>query len=418
MQAEEPHRLAVRYDTPEELLEGFERELMHGALLVPISGTTAAGTRVGVSLELGFCDARVDVEGEVVAPRPAPLPRMTPGVALRLLEAPEELRRRLIEASAIYLPKLDPTPPGKRIRAPRFETSTPVEIEAAGRQFIGETANLSHNGMLALVSDADLADFSNGAQLRLRISSEPDGPALEIDGRVANQMPCDADVHALGVQFMYELDRFEEVSQFVDRLRSLQHARSLVTVSGSLRDVALETVLETAAGASTEGTVSLKNGEESGSIAYREGQIVLAVTGLETGEQALSRMFCWKEAKFEVQPDVMPTKLPPTPLPLTSAMLLASVERDELARLDLGSVGPETVFAVEAQRLEALGEDLDELSRELVENAALGFPLATLLDMASVSDVLVYKAISALIDAGVLRLSGATQAETHRETDG
>ncbi|MDJ0852185.1 MAG: PilZ domain-containing protein [Myxococcota bacterium] len=399
--------LVVRYETPEELLDAFERELLHGALLAPAASGWAPGTRVEVVLELGFCDARVELASEVVAPRPAPLPEVAPGIALRLLGAPDDLRSRLIEASGIYLPESDPTPPGKRIRAPRFETQNPVEIDVEGRRFIGETANLSYNGMLALVPEAD---FANGTSLRLRIEAEPGGASLEIDGRVANQMPCDADTRALGVQFLYELDRFDEVSRFIDGLRSLQHARSLVTVTGSLREVPLETVLETAAGSSSEGTVKLREGDETGSIAYREGLIIFAVTGLETGEQALSRMFCWKTASFEVQPEVMPTDLPPTPLPLTSAMLLASVERDELARLDLGRIGPDTVFAVETERLEALRGELDELARELVDNAALGFPVAALLDMASVSDVVVYKTITELVDAGVLRLSGDAES--------
>ena len=101
---------------------------------------------------------------------------------------------------------------------------------------------------------------------------------------------------------------------------------------------------------------------------------------------------------------MLPTDLPTTPLPLTSAMLIASVERDELARLDRGRLGADTIFAVDEQRLAALDANLDELSRDLVANAALGFPVGTLLEMASASNMLVYKAITELIDAGVLRL--------------
>lgn len=397
-------RLVVRYNTPEELLDAFERELLHGAVFVPTSGAYPPDTRVGVALDLAFCGARIELESEVVAPRPAALAELAPGISLRISGAPADLRRRLIEATGIHLPEPDGTPPGKTIRAPRFDASTPVEIEVEGRRYVGETANVSYNGMLALVSGAD---FANGTSLRLRIEPPGEGAALELQGRVANQMPCDSGARAFGVQFLYDLDRFEEVSHFVDAVRSLHHARSLVTVSGSLRDAPLETVLETAVGASTEGTVVLHRGNEEGRIAYRDGEIVSAVTGLEMGERALSRMFCWTEAQFEIQPQALPIDLPTTPLPLTSAMLLASVERDELARLDLGRLGPDTLFAVDEPRLAALGADLDKLSRDLVANAALGFPVGTLLEMASASDVLVYKAITELIDAGVLRLAAS-----------
>ncbi len=393
-------RLVVRLASPDELLAAFERELLHGAVFVPTESRHAPGTRVEIVLDLSFCNARVEAEAAVVAPRPAPLADLAPGLSLRIEGSPADLRRRLIEASNIYLPEPDPTPPGKQIRPPRFETVTPVEIEVEGERLVGETANVSYNGMLLLV---DGPGFANGTRLGLRFEFE--GRALELHGRVANQMPCDSGARALGVHFLYDLERFEEVSQFVDSLRSVQHARSLVTVSGSLRDVPLETVLETAAGTSTDGTVVLRRGDEEGSIAYREGEIVFAVTGLETGEQALSRMFCWTDAQFEVRPELVPTDMPATPLPLTSAMLLASVDRDELARLDLGRLGPDAVFSVDEQRLQALSANLDELSREIVANAALGFPVAALLDMASVSDVAVYKAITELIDAGVMRLS-------------
>jgi Tfp pilus assembly protein PilZ len=396
-----PVRLGVGFESPRALLDAFERELIHGAVFVPTPEDLAPGTRVVVVFDLVFCREAIEVESEVVAPRPAQLAELTPGVSLRLTGAPAVLRRRLVEATGLYLPEPDPTPPGKTIRAPRFDAVSLVEIKVEGRRLIGETANLSYNGMLALISGAD---FANGTSLRLRIEPAGDGAALELGGRVANQMPCDAGVRALGVQFIYELDRFDEVSQFVDALRSLHHARSLAAVSGSLRKVPLETVLETSAGASSEGTVILRHGDEHGSIAYRDGEIVSAVAGLETGERALARMFCWTEAEFELKPDVTPSEVPMAPLALTSAMLLASVERDELARLDLGRLGPDTILSVDERRLAALDASLDDLSKELVANAAMGFPVATLLDMASASDARVYKLIIDLVDAGVLCL--------------
>ena len=236
----QPLRLAVCYDTPAALLDAFERELIHGAVFVSTPDVHAPDTHARVVLELPFCEARIELGGQVVAPRPAPLSELAPGVSLRLDGAPAELRQRLVEASGVYLPEPDPTPPGKTIRAPRFEAIVPVEVEVDGRHFLGETANLSYNGVLALVPGAD---FANGTSLHLRLARSSDGAALELDGKVANQMPCDSGVRALGVQFLYELDRFEEVSRFVDTLRSLNHSRTLAIESGSLRDVPLETEL-------------------------------------------------------------------------------------------------------------------------------------------------------------------------------
>lgn len=392
----------VRYETAAELLEAFERELLHGALFVATSDAHAPGTAIRVTLDLAFCDRRIHVDGLVVAPRPSPLAAVAPGVSLRFTEVPDELRRRLSEASGLALPEPDPTPPGLTPRAPRFQAVAPVEIETKDRRFVGETANLSYNGMLALVSEPELA---NGTRLKLRIELAGEGTRLELAGTVANQTPCDHGVQALGVHFIYDLGRFNEVSQFVDTLRSLHHARSLAALAGSLRDVPLDTVLQTFAGASSAGTLVLRRGSDEGRIAYREGAILYAIAGLETGERALARMFCWTDARFQLNPDIEPLDTESTPMPLDSAMLLAAVERDELERLDLGGLGAETIFAIDEQRLGALEGSLDEVSRELVANAAIGFPLVTLVDMASASDAQVYKAISELVDAGVLRMA-------------
>ncbi len=397
-----PGAFVLRYESADELLEAFERELLHGAVFVRTQETPKPGARVDLDLELSFCDARLELVAEVVSPRPKPLAELSPGVSLRITEMPEELRRRLTEASGLALPEPDPTPPGKTPRAPRFEAVAPVSIEAGGRRFVGETANISYNGMLALVSDA--AELANGTRLSLRIALAGRNESLALDGTVANQAPCDDGVQALGVHFIYDLGRFNEVSRFVDTLRGLHHARALAALTGSLRDVPLDTVLQTFAGTSNAGTLVLRRGGDEGRIAFRDGAILHATAGLESGERALARMFCWSDARFSLTPDVELLAEPPTPMPLDSAMLLASVERDELARLDLGDLGPDTIFAVDEQRLAGVTDSLDEVSRELIENAALGFPLVTLVDMASASDVQVYKAISELVDAGVLRL--------------
>jgi len=50
---------------------------------------------------------------------------------------------------------------------------------------------------------------------------------------------------------------------------------------------------------------------------------------------------------------------------------------------------------------------LDELGRELAENAGLGFPLGALIDILTASDARIYKALAELIEAGVLRVEPA-----------
>ena len=52
--------------------------------------------------------------------------------------------------------------------------------------------------------------------------------------------------------------------------------------------------------------------------------------------------------------------------------------------------------------LGALEPTLDDVGRELSENALMGFPLGAMLDMLSFSDARIYKALAELIESGIL----------------
>ena len=90
-------------------------------------------------------------------------------------------------------------------------------------------------------------------------------------------------------------------------------------------------------------------------------------------------------------------------LPLTPAILAAAVARDELARLDLSDLIPDATFSVDSDRLDAVAPTLNDLGRKLAEDAQMGFPLGTMLDMIPSTDADIYKRITELIEAGILR---------------
>jgi hypothetical protein len=62
------------------------------------------------------------------------------------------------------------------------------------------------------------------------------------------------------------------------------------------------------------------------------------------------------------------------------------------------------MFTVDADRLHAVEPTLDELGQKVTENAEMGFPIGTLLDMIPNTDVDIYKTITELIEAGVLQI--------------
>jgi hypothetical protein len=253
--------------------------------------------------------------------------------------------------------------------------------------------------MLAPLPAVDLGDAKG---LRVAIEHPGSGQRIELDCRIANQTRCNDGVMVLGLQFDYELDRIDEVARFVDQLRSFHHARALATVSGSIADTPLETVLETFAGISNSGTLRLTRGDDRGKIVYQEGEILYVTIGLLSGAKALDRLFTWRDAQFEFRPEVESMAGMGGRLPLAPAVLSAVVARDELEHLDLSHFDPDETFAVDADRLEAVASTLDELACEIAEHARMGFPLGAMLDMLASSDARIYKTVTELIEAGVL----------------
>lgn len=310
------------------------------------------------------------------------------------------------ERSSATGPQAHPAAPAPARRDPRFPARASVEIEARSERILAETADIGCGGVLVLLRGVQL---DPDEPLRLRIQHPTSGETLELPGRVANQTHCDDQLTAVGVRFLYELERSDEVARFVDGLRGLRGSGPSAPLSGSLEEATLEDVLETVANASRAGTLRLQRGRQQGRITYREGDLLSASVGLVSGLKALGRMFCWKDARFEFQPLVEPGGAEETPMPLHGAILAAAVQRDEVDHLDLGCVGPGTAFAVDTDRLAALAHELDPLALELCENAALGFPVDVLLDMLAASDARILATLLELLEAGILGIDGPPQ---------
>jgi Tfp pilus assembly protein PilZ len=401
--SEEVASLSVIHKTREEFQEVFARELLNGAVFVPTLDCLPAGRRARITVDLLFCAARLELEGEVVASLAAPIagPGTAPGISIQLSESPVELRKRIEQLSGIQPLETDSQPAPFSRMEPRFPASASVLLEVDGRRLSAETGDVSYNGMLALLHGVDLGVDT---ELRVWIEHPRTGEKLELEARIVNQTRCDNGVMAVGMQFVYELERIDEVARFVDDLRSFHHARNLATISGSLEDTPLEVVLETFASASDAGTLRLIRGDEEGKIAYQEREIVYATAGLVSSAKALGRLFTWVDAQFEFRPEVEPMDGARGRMPLTPAILAAAVARDELARLDLSKLILDTVFTVDSDRLDAVAPTIDELGQKIAEDAQMGFPLGTMLDMIPNTDADIYKTVTELIEAGILHI--------------
>ncbi len=401
---ERPVDLSVNYLTPEDFQEAFARELFGGAVFVPTVNRLPAGQRVRVAFALQFCDARFELDGEVVASLPAPIATAgaAPGVSVLFCEPPAELREHIERVSGIQLGDVPPPHVDFPRAEIRYPARAPVLLGIDGRAVSAEMADVSYSGMLVMLPALDLEDVT---VVRVEIEHPGTGERIQLESRIANQTRCDDGVMVVGLQFVYDFDRVDEVARFVDDLRSFHHARALATVSGSLAETPLESVLETFAGISNSGTLRLTRGDEHGKIVYQEGEILYVTMGLLSGTKALDRLFTWGDAQFEFRSEVEPMEGVSGRLPLAPAVLSAVVARDELAHLDLSAFDPNSTFSVDADRLEVTASTLDEIGREIAENARMGFPLGAMLDMLACSDARIYKTITEMIEAGILSIS-------------
>ena len=397
--------LIVSYESPRAASEAFARELGRGAVFIStadLSAAPVAGTKVRLVLRFPFSGGELTLGGEIVTALPRGIRHAggTPGVAVAVSEGEAELRSRIEAETGLELPEV--VEPARHTLATdsRFAARTQVTLEHDGRCFTAETLDISYNGLLALLPGIDL---SEGSAMRVTVEHPRGGPPLELNGRVVNATRCEHGVMAHGIQFQFSLDRFEEVAGFVDALSGHQHARALATIAGSLRDNPLEDVIENFSSSCPTGTLRITRGSEDGKVVYRDDTIVSVTCGLVSGAKALGRMFGWRDANFEFEPEAEILDVADDPLPLTSVVLTASVERDELARLDLGSISDESCFEVDTALFEALEASLDELARELVANVEMGFPVGALLDILPISDASIYQKLAELIEAGIVR---------------
>ena len=113
-------------------------------------------------------------------------------------------------------------------------------------------------------------------------------------------------------------------------------------------------------------------------------------------------MFAWADARFEFHPEVASFDRVQTPMHLTSAVIAAAVERDEIARLDFQNADLTSTFAMNADRLEQLRGDLTDIQLESLDQAGVGFPLGVILDNLTLSDAAIFRTLAELVESGIL----------------
>ncbi len=396
--------LRVCFETAEGFRKEYHQNIARGVLFVPSDDPYAPHEKIDLVFDLTFCDASTVVSGEVVVvidPVLAEAGGTSAGISLRLTEDASNLRLELEKLSGISLREKAPARVGDRRLAERSGSDADIRIDSGEGRFWGVTANVSYEGVLALLWRATIPV---GTAVRTVLSSPAVELELPVDGKIVHRTRCSDGMVAHGIQLQYPANRIEEVMSFIDFLQAFDRARRLVAITGEIDEGGLGAILEMFVNTAPAGTMTVSRGEEEGKIVFSDNEILHCSLGIVAGLKALSRMFRWKHGRFEFHHDLQLTGDADAPQPLQAAMMSASVQMDEMARVAGGVLDSAGTFEIVLEQAETLRDSLSGVEREVLDYAAEGFNVEAISDVVAASDAAVYKALSTLLDGGLITL--------------
>ena len=396
--------LRMRFESAERFRKEYHQNIARGVLFVPSDGPHAPREKIDLVLDLGFSGKSISVSGEVASVIDPPLAEAggtSAGVSLRLLEDASRLRSTLEELSGLSLGERAPSGVGQRRLAARSRLGADVRIETREGRFSGVTANISYAGALVLLWRSEIPV---GTAVRTVLSSPRVELELSVEGKILHRTPCHDGMVAHGIQFHYPADRIDEVTSFIDFLQAFDRTRRRAVISGDIGESGLGAILEMLVHTAPSGTVIVSRGREEGKIVFSDNQVLHCTLGIVSGVKALSRMFRWERGRFEFHHELQLGADLDAPQPLQAAMMSASVQMDEMGRIGAGILEPTDSFETLSERAAELRDSLSPLEREVLDYAVEGFNVEAIADVIAEGDAEVYKALSALLEQGCIRL--------------
>jgi len=130
---------------------------------------------------------------------------------------------------------------------------------------------------------------------------------------------------------------------------------------GDLKNFSLADILEMLQMGKRTGALSIRHGEEIGTLFFRKGELVHATHRNMTGEEAAYNLLGWKTGRFRFDTTIYPTRRS-IEISATNLILEAARRTDELADLQTELPPPDTVlhFAKVAGKVDDIHLSADE----------------------------------------------------------
>lgn len=399
----EPRRLEARFDSLEAFAREYAQNVSQGGIFIETDAGFELRELVVVCLVLSFRADAVELEGEVVAMRPAGLSSAPPGVAVQLLAPASELRARLGPLAEM------PAAPEPEVAAdvrlvPRTPTRVQARVEGAGSAV--RTLDLSTRGALLEAGEEAPAV---GETVELSLQHPVSGEEYTIEGTVVRHHEEDGAVRGVGVRFETNVVEQPGVERFVEDVQAAAHARSLGGIQGPIDALGLASLLQMFGASTSHGTLRVAREGLEGVVAFRGGVLCCVRLGEIAGPKALARLLGWRDGSFEFHAQLEPDLPEDPPVPLDGAIFEAVQQLDELARVVLPSTIADAPLGLDRARLEAETGPLEKVEEAVVDLIGAGFPLSRVLDVIPVPDAEIHQALRTLLERGVL-LSGGRAA--------
>ena len=389
--------LRVTYGSPEALRQQFDTQIALGGLFIPTVTNLEFREAVRVVFDLEFCDDRVELDAEVVSVVEPELAGQgnEPGVAIQFTDTPAAVKQQLG-------PYIGVDPVADRRQAPRrvARVSALIETEDGGR-LTGRTRDLSHSGVLLSI---DGPPIPVGRRVTVTLDHPTFDERFELAARVVRHLDVDGTVTALGCEFELAEDRAKDALQFIDDVQTSEHARRLRGVTGAIGELGITNVIQVFGGCTRSGTLTVIRGYEEGRVIFEDGLLREVRLGPVSGLKALTRIVGWRDGDFEFHARVEPCWGEAEPSSLDAALLEATRQQDELARIGPAGWPLGGRFQVDRAKLDAERSELSKLEDSVVELAGAGMTLRQILDVIPESDLDIRRALASLADLSLIRM--------------
>jgi Tfp pilus assembly protein PilZ len=431
-------RLYIQFDSPEALRSEFDKNIANAGLFVATEEPYEVRQPVTVVIELVYlhgsggadCPGGVlELDGEIVHRVPAEMAATgaVPGVALQLEESPQALRQRfepLLGKRVVAAVGSDREGPRRR-GARRHSVRVPVRVmPTSSPPFEATSRDLSATGILLSLRDTILP---LGEIVRICLWHPSGDPSVVIDGKVVRQVRNkEGRVAAAAVAFDRNQAADPGVSSVVDALRRAGHRSQLGSITGSLGELGLASLLQMFGSSAPRGTLVVERDGEQGWIAFADDELLAVELGPLSGQEALMEMIDWSEGRFEFQASVDAKLVESAPRqPLAGAVLAAVCgvdERDREAGPEVDAadepieaddlwedpsarvveIGPLTAFEVDPEQEELSLGTLDKTEAALIDLARAGMAVERMVEIIPEAESVVQGALEGLVELGVL----------------